>query len=453
MTHASALGRRATGALVIMGGACLAGAMIVRARSVIALVTMSVAGIGFLIVLVRACDSDDGRHDDDKHRLLTWTLAAFAAHLFFSLAVSSTSASLRFFGGDATTYHQTASQLVTHWNGLGAMPKLPSGKEGFYYLLGGLYWLFGAHQTAGLAMNAAFSAALIPVVTDSTRRLYGAASARYVAPLLLLLPGLFVWTSQLLKEAPILFFIALAVNCVVRLTDRLTIGRMVLFAVAVALLLSFRGHVGFFVAAGLFGGVILGRRQLVSGAAAGVVVLLMLGVVVLAGGVGESGYQTVTTASFTQANNTRQGLAAGAGSSFGEGVDISTSSHALSYLPVGLVNFFLGPFPWEVAGARQVVALPDTLVWWWLLPSLWAGYGASRRLMGRRTLLLILPALITSVILALVISNFGTVVREREQIVVVLAPLIALGLATKAADREARSAAAAALMPGVNAAL
>ena len=75
-------------------------------------------------------------------------------------------------------------------------------------------------------------------------------------------------------------------------------------------------------------------------------------------------------------------------------------------------------------------------MWWWLLPSAWLGYRESRGLIGRKSLLLLLPVLVASVVLALVISNYGTVVREREQIVVLLVPFIALGLATKAARRQ-----------------
>ena len=427
--------------VALAAGACLAGAMVVRAKGLIALGTMMLVGIGFVLLLVRAYGQQLPRADHD--RILRWTLAAFAAHLLFGLAVSHSAGSVRFFGGDAVTYHVVAKQIMQHWTAGAVMPHLPGGKEGFYYLLAGLYWVFGPFSTAGLALNAAFAAGLLPVVSDSTRRLFGEAPVRYVAPLVVLVPGLFIWTSQLLKEAPILFFIAVAVNCAVRMTERPTFTGVVTFAGAVALLLSFRGHVGFFIAAGLFAGVIVGRRQLLTGVAAGAVVLAAMTIVVVVVGVGESGFDIVTGADLQQANVTRQGLAYRTGSGFGEDVDISTSRRAVSYLPVGLVNFLLGPFPWQQGGARQLVAIPDVLVWWWLIPSLWAGYRESRRLLGRRSLLLVLPAAFASGVLALVISNYGTVVREREQLVVILVPLIALGLAGRAAARAADDAAPA----------
>ena len=432
-------------AVAVTAGGVLAGAMVVRAGGLIAMLTMSILGIGSLLLVLRMCGGEDD--SEERARLVRWTMVAFGAHLAFGYVLSSTNASVEFFGGDALTYHGAASQIVEHWNGDAFMPRLAGGKEGYYYLLAGIYWVFGPYQAAGLALNAALAAGLIPVVGDTTRRLFGEGPVRFVAPLLLLLPGLFVWTSQLLKEAPVLFFIAVAANCVVRMTERVTLARVVTFAMMAAFLLAFRGHVGSFIAAGLLGGVVVGRRQLTSGIAIGVLVFGAMVIVVLAAGVGESGFETVSEANLEQANNTRQGLALGTGSGFGQDVDISTSRRAISYLPLGVVSFMLGPFPWQSGGLRQLAAIPDVLVWWWLLPRLWTGYRQSGRLIGRRTLVLVLPVLLSLVVLALVISNYGTVVREREQIVVLVVPLIALGLHARAVSLASPPAPALTVRP------
>jgi hypothetical protein len=46
-------------------------------------------------------------------------------------------------------------------------------------------------------------------------------------------------------------------------------------------------------------------------------------------------------------------------------------------------------------------------------------------------LVLLLPAFTTSVLLALAIGNFGTLLRERTQVAVLLLPFICLGLAVR----------------------
>jgi hypothetical protein len=72
-------------------------------------------------------------------------------------------------------------------------------------------------------------------------------------------------------------------------------------------------------------------------------------------------------------------------------------------------------------------ALPDLLVWWFLLPSLWRGVREGWRRRGREVLIYLLPAVAVTVVLTLIVANFGTVIRERMQVVLALLPLIGLG--------------------------
>lgn len=423
-------------------GAFLAGALIVRMGEMAALLTMSVLGLGLVLLVVQLCRDPAG--DDEAHlRLVRWSVGAFLAHLAFGLLVVKSRALTNYLGPDALTYHAFAGAIVSHWTDGTAMPRLVGGKEGFFYLLAGIYWVFGAHMAAGMAFNAALSACLVPLATDTTRRLFGPAAARYAPPLMVLLPGLFLWSSQLLKEAPVLLLLTLAANCAVRLGERVTLAATVVLVTAVALLLSFRGPVGLVAGAGIIGGVVLGRKELLSGLGTGIIVLGLMAAFVAVGGVGESGYQASLTQNLAQASVTRQNLALAAESGFGADKDTSTSGSALAYLPIGLFNVTLGPFPWQGGSLRQLAALPDVVVWWWFLPVLWRGYMEARRRLGRRVLAVVLPAVTTWTLLALVISNYGLVSREREQVVVLLVPLLALGLAMRA-ERRALSAASVA---------
>ncbi|MDQ3639903.1 MAG: hypothetical protein M3450_00175, partial [Actinomycetota bacterium] len=195
----------------------------------------------------------------------------FIAHLVVGLAITNSSA-VHYLGGDAFTYHNGAIDLVRYWTDDFPFPVLPSGKEGFFYLLGALYWLFGFHSAAGLAVNAMLAAALAPLIGDIARRMFGAAAARYVPPLLLL-PGLFLWTSQLLREAGTLFCIVLAACCAVRLTNRASPAGFATLATSLAALFTFRGYVAFAVAGALICGIALSRRQLVAGVRTGLTIL------------------------------------------------------------------------------------------------------------------------------------------------------------------------------------
>jgi hypothetical protein len=161
---------------------------------------------------------------------------------------------------------------------------------------------------------------------------------------------------------------------------------------------------------------------------AGLSAVTIVAVLVTATGVGHSGYKVATSSNLKQANVVRKDLATSASSGFGSDIDISTPAGALTSLPTAAATFLIGPFPWQFSGGRQLVALPDVVVWWLLLPSLWRGLRTAGRRIGRGVLIVVLPAMMTTALLALVVGNLGTVVRERAQVSIMLIPLLALGL-------------------------
>jgi len=162
----------------------------------------------------------------------------------------------------------------------------------------------------------------------------------------------------------------------------------------------------------------------------GIATLSLTATLILAVGVGYSGYALSSKANLRQVDYIRSSLGTSA-SGYAASVDVSTPGHAISYLPRGVTNYLLGPFPWQVHGLRQLPALVDVLCVWALLPSAVRGLSAARRLVGRRMLVFLLPFGGLAVTLALFLGNFGTIVRERLQVTVVLVPFIALGLARR----------------------
>lgn len=417
----------------VVAGVTLA-ALIVFYEPGLALIGPTMVALLVLVVLVRLLEPEPpaGR----QATVLRWTIFAFVVHLAFGLVVTHLggifSDLLR--APDAFTYSRNAVRINQHWTGDFPMPTLPAGKEGYYYMVAAIYRVFGVHVVAGLVVNAMLGAALIPVVGDTTRRLFGTGAARYVPPILVFLPSMVLWPSQLMKEAPILFMIAVAANGATRLTERFGVLPLLWVALCSALLLTFRGHVAFVLAGGIVAAVVLGRRHVLGGVGTGLVVVSLL-LLLLSFGLGYSGFEAARNSDLEYANLVRRDLALSGTSGYDAQVDISTSGRAVAYLPRGLVNFFLGPFPWQITDARHVAVLPDMLVWWVLMPSLWRGARAGWRRVKRQVLVLLVPAFTTACLLSLSIGNFGTLVRERLQVVVLLAPVIALGLSLRRDER------------------
>jgi hypothetical protein len=408
--------------------------VVVHGPAVVALLVPSLLGLLALAVLVHLL-ARRWEEPAAARRLLYWTMFAFVTHLVLGLIVTSGGELRQFAAPDAQTYHTQAVNIVRHWTESFPAPALPAGKEGFYYLLAGLYWLFGAHPVAGLAVNAAMGAALVPLLSDITHRLFGAEAARRAAPLVVLFPGVLLWTSQLLKEAGVLLFLVLALGCAVRLSERFSIAPVVGMTVSLSLLFTFRAPIALVAAAGLVGGLVVGGRQAAGGVTVAATVLALIAAMVVALGVGRSGYMFATSTDLSQANVVRQDLSTSATTGFDAEADISSPGRALAYLPRGLATFVVGPFPWQITGARQLVLVPEMLTWWVLLPSLWHGLRFGRRAVGRRLLVVLLPAALMSLLLALVVGNLGTMVRERLQVIVVIIPIIALGWSRRTAAK------------------
>ncbi len=432
----SARGRGARFAAIGALGAGLGGLIAAGSPAVALLVPASVGWFG-LAALVRFLTPPD---PDLRRRILRWTVAGFFTHLLLGLAITYGGAFIQKYLGapDANTYHVNAVLLVRHWTDGFPTPDLPAGKEGFYYLLAALYRVFGPHRVAGLVVNALFSAALVPLMYDTTRRLFSSDAARYVPPLIVLVPNLLIFSAQLLKEAAILLLIAVMINCATRLSERFSVASLVLLGAAVSLLLTFRAWVALVLLGGVLAAVGFGRRDVIAGLGAGVSAAAVIAAA-LAFGVGYSGYKAASKSSLEEASVMRRNTSIGVGSGFDAEADVSNPVAAISYLPRGLTTFLLGPFPWQISRATQIAVVPDLLVWWSLLPSLWRGLRQGGSLIGRRILVLVLPALAVSALVALSVGNFGTVVRERAQPLLILVPVVALGLATRARAKRAET--------------
>ena len=416
--------------LAVALGAMVLGALVSSVSGAIALLVPSLVGILVLVALFRGLI----RWPDERarQRVLWWTMISFAAHLIFGLAATNISDAVRFYlGTDSFHYDETARAIVHHWNHGLPFPRVSHGKEGFYYMLAGLYWLFGFHTAAGLAVNATLAAGIVPVMSDATDRLFGAKAARYVPYLVVLLPGLFLWTSQLMREAGMLFLLAAVLNCAIRLVERISPAPLILLISALILAFTFRAWVALIVAAGVLVGLAVGHRQVVAGLGTGLSTLIIAAVIMLASGLGYSGYKTAIDVDLQQANVVRKDLAYSGRTGYEAEVDISTTRGALRYLPRGIVSFVAGPFPWTIREARQLPFVPDMLVWWMLLPSLWVGFRTAGDMVGRRRWLVVLPAVGVILFMSLALGNFGTVVRERLQVIVLVVPLIALGLSQR----------------------
>src|SRR6266545_969677 len=134
----------------------------------------------------------------------------------------------------------------------------------------------------------------------------------------------------------------------------------------------------------------------------------------------------------------RLDLARSAESGFGRDVDVSTTSGAISTIPMGVLYLLFAPFPWQITSLRQSITLPEMVIWWASFPVLVLGLWFAIKYRLR----MISPILIFTVMLTLAYSvfqgNVGTAYRQRAQILVFYFIFVAVGFVLMKEKREAR---------------
>jgi cation transport ATPase len=118
-------------------------------------------------------------------------------------------------------------------------------------------------------------------------------------------------------------------------------------------------------------------------------------------------------------------------SAFGAAYDVSTTGGALLAVPIGFVYLLFAPFPWAISGLRQLLTLPETLVWYALMPSLVRGlrYAVRHRLRDMLPILAFAGTL--TLAYSVFQSNVGTAYRQRTQVNMFFFILIGAGLELK----------------------
>jgi hypothetical protein len=342
-----------------------------------------------------------------------------------------------FFGGDAFTYDIAGSMLLKFWQGgMGHLTYKEVFADtlrqnwGMPYMVAGVYAVAGRNMLATQFVNAVMGAATSPVIYLCARHIFQSVrSARLAALLVAFYPSLVLWSSQGLKDGPIVFLLTVAMFATVKLGERLS-GKYGLMLIGAMLgLLAFRFYIFYMLAAAVAGAFVIGMRKWTGRSLARqFAAVVTLGMALTYVGVlRTASAQFETYGNLEVVQRSRADLATSASSGFGQDVDVSTTSGALSAIPLGMTYLLFAPFPWQLASLRQSITLPEMVVWWGSFPLLVMGLWFTLRYRMRPAL----PILIFTTMLTLAYSvfqgNVGTAYRQRSQILVFYFIFVAVG--------------------------
>ncbi|HZH30329.1 MAG TPA: glycosyltransferase family 39 protein, partial [Pyrinomonadaceae bacterium] len=329
----------------------------------------------FCIVLALGFAYVIGKAGNDRRYLLQ----LFVAGLLVRIVVGALIFAFElqdFFGGDAITYDYLGFELLQWYRGLAEIVETDETVVwGMPYLVAGIYALVGRNMLAVQFFNAICGAMAAVVVYVCAQHIFqNVRVARVAALLVAFYPSLVLWSSQALKDAPIVLLLAVAIMATLKLGERLSVKYGLVLLGALLGLLSLRFYIFYMVAAAISGAFIIGMKRVTAQSfGRQFMVMAVLGLTLTYVGVLRTAsaqlghYGTLETM-----NRSRQDLAT-AQSAFGQDVDVSTTSGALSVIPLGMVYLLFAPFPWQMANLRQSITLPEMMLWWGSFPLLVLG--------------------------------------------------------------------------------
>lgn len=331
-----------------------------------------------------------------------------------------------FFGGDAVTYDYFGNQLLKIWAGENSSRHMielyyVGGGWGMLYLVASVYALVGRNPLAVQFINAVIGAATAPLLFACTMQIFNNARvARIAALFAAFYPSLVLWSSQGLKDGPIVFLLVLIMLAALKLGKQLSFKYIVILACGMFAILSLRFYIFYMVVVAIGGSLLIGMRQLTTQSVLRqFVTIIALGLALTYFGVLRiANTQIDRYGSLQRVQNSRLDQRETATSGFAKDVDVSTTSGAISAVPVGLLYLLFAPFPWQLANLRQSITLPEMLVWWGAFPLLMLGLWFTIKFRLRQAL----PILIFTFMLTLSYSvfqgNVGTAYRQRAQLLV-----------------------------------
>ena len=401
--------------------------------------------IGMVLILSSIAISVIRRFTDEKDFVTTIFLVALALRMAFGTFIYVFDLQ-NFFGGDFAAYDANGAALVDVWLGRAGPTQvlienanpISGAGWGMNYLTGIIYLLLGRNVYAAQSFCAVIGAATAPMVFFCSKKIFNnirvsKASALAIA----LFPSFIIWSGQLLKDGLIIFLLVLAMTMVLQLQQKFGYSTLILLTFALFGILSLRFYIFYMVVVATVGSFVVGISSSRRSIARSTIILALVGFGLSYLGVGrQASVEIPTFVNLERIQSSRSDLARSASSGFGEEMDVSTASGAISALPIGFAYLMFAPFPWQAANIRQAITIPEVLFWWAMMPLLISGLFYTIRNRLRNAFPILIFSLLLTISYSVFQGNVGTAYRQRTQIQVFLFIIIGVGYSIYVEERE-----------------
>ncbi|PYS24655.1 MAG: hypothetical protein DMF72_04265 [Acidobacteria bacterium] len=345
-----------------------------------------------------------------------------------------------FFGGDANTFDFFGNALLQSWEGdkySQYFVDLFSGGGansgwGMLYVVAVIYKVVGRNMLATQYINAVLGASTAPITYLMALEIFPSRKvARGSALLAAFFPSLVLWTAQGLKDGPIIFLLCVSMLATLKLGMRFSVKYLIALILALFALMTLRFYIFYIVAFSIVCALIMGRQRL-SGQALirQFIIMFVIGSALAFFGVARLASRQIDTyGSFKTLQVMRSDASQSAASGFGQDIDVSTPEGALSAIPIGLAYLLLAPFPWQFGSLRQMITLPEMMIWWSAIPFLVFGLWFTIRHRLREVAPILIFTTLLTISYSIIQGNVGTAYRQRAQLLIFYFLFVAVGFA------------------------
>ncbi len=121
---------------------------------------------------------------------------------------------------------------------------------------------------------------------------------------------------------------------------------------------------------------------------------------------------------------------------FLKNVKVSNFGNAIAFIPLGLMYAIFAPFPWQLGSAMQIMAVPETVVFYIVFPFTLKGIFFAYKKRFNQSILLLSIITAMMIFLALIEGNSGTLFRHRFLAFNLLFIFTAIGITLRKAKRN-----------------
>lgn len=372
------------------------------------------------------------KEEFDQQFLLNIFLAALAVRMMLAYAIDVYDLQF-FFAPDSLTYDLRGFEILQYYQsgGIGAAAAFSRAEStSMYYIVAVIYFLTGRNPLNIQLVNAVFGAGTVVLMYITSAHIFrNKRVARLTAVFAAFFPSLILWSSLGLKDGFVIFLVSLCAFLTLKLNEKFNIYYVALLAGSVVSILSLRFYIFFMLVSAIVGSFVLNRELSFNKLAARIFAIVLIGLSLTYFGALQTAQQRLERFdSLEKAQQVRENMASAADSSFIGATDVSTVSGLLTTLPVGIVYMMLSPFPWEIENTRQLLTLPEMLVWWASIPLFFVGlFYAVKKNLSRSMFVLIFTFMLT-LSYATFQGNVGTAYRHRAQVQIFYFVLISVGI-------------------------